>query len=172
MHSVTSDSHTDLWIMDSDCSFHMNPTREWFKTYKVGNLGSVQLGDDKTCGIVGIGKIKVRMHDGIIRTLIEVHHIATLKISLVSLLCPIIHDVSKRINRSIAEKARCPRLNARLPKQFWSEAVSTAVYLINRSPRSSLERKVVEEVWNGKDIDLSNLRIFRCSAYVLIPNDY
>ncbi|KAL8151286.1 hypothetical protein V2J09_021094, partial [Rumex salicifolius] len=65
MFSITSDSH-------------MTPHREWFETYKAGNL------NDKTCGIVGIRQIKVHMHDGIIRMLTEVHHIPTLKKNLIS----------------------------------------------------------------------------------------
>ena len=81
------------------------------------------------------------------------------------------NGVSERMNRSIAEKARCLRLNAGLSKQFWAEAVNMAVYLINRSPRSSLGGKVAEEVWTGVDIDLSNLRIFGCPAYMLVSGD-
>ncbi|CAE5962662.1 unnamed protein product [Arabidopsis arenosa] len=60
---------------------------------------------------------------------------------------------------------------AGLPKVFWAEVVNMVVCLINRLPRASLERKVVEEVWTGVDIDLSNLRIFCCPTYLLIPND-
>lgn len=45
------------------------------------------------------------------------------------------------------------------------------VYLVNRSPHISLEGKVTEEVWTRVDIDLSNLKILRCLAYVLIFND-
>ncbi|KAL8170919.1 LOW QUALITY PROTEIN: hypothetical protein V2J09_022723 [Rumex salicifolius] len=85
MISVTSNSHTDSWIPDLDFSFHMTPHREWFETYKVENLGSDRLRDNKTCGIIGIGQIKVRMHDGIIRMLTEVHHIPALKKNLISL---------------------------------------------------------------------------------------
>ena len=81
------------------------------------------------------------------------------------------NGVSERMNRSIAEKARCLRLNAGLSKQFWAEAVNMAVYLINRSPRSALGGKVAEEVWTGVDIDLSNLRIFGCPAYMLVSGD-
>ena len=81
------------------------------------------------------------------------------------------NKVSERMNRSIAEKARCLRLNGGLPKQFWAEAVNMAVYLINRSPRISLEGKVAEEIWTGVDFDLLNLKIFGCPAYVLIPSD-
>ena len=81
------------------------------------------------------------------------------------------NSVSDRMNRLIAEKGRCLRFNAWLPKQFWAEAVNMAVYLINRSSRSSLEGKVAEEVWIGIDIDLSNLRIFGCQAYMLVSGD-
>ncbi|KAL8151855.1 LOW QUALITY PROTEIN: hypothetical protein V2J09_021663, partial [Rumex salicifolius] len=72
--------HTDSWILDSSCSFHMTPHKKWFETYKAGNLGFVRLGDDKTCGI-----IKVPMHDGIIRTLTEVCHIPALKKNMIFL---------------------------------------------------------------------------------------
>ena len=46
-----------------------------------------------------------------------------------------------------------------------------AVYLINRSPGTSLDGKVSEEVWTGVDLNLSNLKIFGNPAYVLIPSD-
>ena len=45
------------------------------------------------------------------------------------------NGVAEMMNRSIDERARCIRLNARLEKKFWVEAVSMACYLINRSPR-------------------------------------
>ncbi|KAL8139953.1 hypothetical protein V2J09_005974 [Rumex salicifolius] len=41
--------------------------------------------DDKACGIMSIGQIKVHMHDGIIRTLTEVRYISALKKNLISL---------------------------------------------------------------------------------------
>ena len=81
------------------------------------------------------------------------------------------NGVVERMNRSITERARCLRLNAGLPKSFWAEAVSMACYLINRSPRASLGGKVVEEVWTGKPIDLGNLKIFGCPAYVHVSSD-
>ncbi|KAL0383176.1 UNVERIFIED_CONTAM: Retrovirus-related Pol polyprotein from transposon TNT 1-94 [Sesamum calycinum] len=52
----------------------------------------------------------------------------------------------ERMNRSLTERARCLRLNAGLPKNFWAEAVSMACYLINRSPRVSLDGKVAKDV--------------------------
>ncbi|GMJ01306.1 hypothetical protein HRI_003799800 [Hibiscus trionum] len=55
------------------------------------------------------------------------------------------NGVAERMNISLAERARCLRLNAGLPNNFWIEAVSMACYLINRSPQASLGGKVVEE---------------------------
>ena len=44
-------------------------------------------------------------------------------------------------------------------------------YIINRLPRFSLGRKVAEEVWIGKEVDYSLMRIFGCPAYVHIPSE-
>jgi hypothetical protein len=74
------------------------------------------------------------------------------------------------MNRLIAERARCLRLNAGLAKILWANVVSMTCYLINRSPRAALDGKVVEEVWTGNDVDYSGLRVFGCPAYVYIPN--
>ena len=54
--------------------------------------------------------------------------------------------IAERMNRTIAERARCLRLNAGLPKSFWVEVMSMACYFINRKPRAILDGKVAEEV--------------------------
>jgi hypothetical protein len=75
------------------------------------------------------------------------------------------------MNRSIAERARCLRLNVVLAKIFQTDVVSMACYLINRSPRAALDGKVSEEVWTGNEVDYSGLRVFGCPAYVHIPSE-
>jgi hypothetical protein len=75
------------------------------------------------------------------------------------------------MNRSIAERSRCLRLNAGLVKNFWADAVSMACYLINRSLRTSLEGKVGKEAWTGNKVDYSLLRVFGCPAYVHVPSE-
>ena len=62
-------------------------------------------------------------------------------------------------------------MNVDLEKKFWPEAVNMACYLINKSPRAALDRKVAKEVWTGSPIDYSSLRVFGCPAYVHIPNE-
>ncbi|KAH9764272.1 hypothetical protein KPL70_001465 [Citrus sinensis] len=75
------------------------------------------------------------------------------------------NGLAERMNRTIIERVRCMLLNANLSKGFWAEAVTTAAYLINRSPSSALGFKTPQELWSGKPPDLSNLRIFGCPAY-------
>jgi transposase InsO family protein len=81
------------------------------------------------------------------------------------------NGVVERMNKSIAERARCLRLNAGLSKSFWADAVSMTYYLINRSPRVALDGKVAEEVWTGNEVDYFGLRVFGCPAYVHIPSE-
>ncbi|WVZ05968.1 hypothetical protein V8G54_019314 [Vigna mungo] len=80
------------------------------------------------------------------------------------------NGVVERMNRSLTERARSMRVQSGLPKQFWAEAVNTAAYLINRSPSVPLEHKISEEVWSGKEVKLSHLRVFGCVAYVHISD--
>ena len=56
------------------------------------------------------------------------------------------NGLAERMNRTILERVRCMLLGAGLPKVFWGDAANTVVYLINRSPSSTLEYKTPMEV--------------------------
>lgn len=60
------------------------------------------------------------------------------------------NGVAERMNRTIIEKARYMILDSSTNKNFWSEAVLAAVYLIHRSPTSVLQDKVLTELWYGE----------------------
>ena len=77
------------------------------------------------------------------------------------------NGVSERLNRTIIEAVRSMVFHANLPLHFWAEAASTAVYLHNRSPTSSLQNKTPYECWYNEKPDVSNLRVFGCIAYYL-----
>jgi transposase InsO family protein len=81
--AVTSSSISEGWVLDSACSFHLCPNQDWFASYK-NTDGTVLMGNDMACKIVGIGTIKVKMYDGIVRTLTEVRHVPELKKNLIS----------------------------------------------------------------------------------------
>lgn len=57
------------------------------------------------------------------------------------------NGVSKRVNRSLMEKARCMREQAGLPMLFGGDAILFAAYLINRIPHSKLDGAIPLEVW-------------------------
>jgi GAG-pre-integrase domain len=62
----------------------MTPNREWFATYDPSD-GGVLLGNDHLCKIIGVGTIKIKMHNYIIRILTDVRHILDLTKNLISL---------------------------------------------------------------------------------------
>ena len=81
------------------------------------------------------------------------------------------NGVAERMNRTLNERGRCMRIQSGLPKVFWADAINTAAYLINRGPSVPLGYQLPEEVWSGKEVNLSHLRVFGCVSYVLIDSD-
>ena len=63
----------------------MCPSRDAFSTYESLNSGSVLLGNNVECKAIGKGSIQIKVHDGKVQTLTDVHHILELKKSLISL---------------------------------------------------------------------------------------
>ena len=61
--------------------------------------------------------------------------------------------------------------DSKLPQQFWAEALTTAVYLLNRSPTKTLENGTPFEEWTGEKPRVNHMKIFGCTAYTHIPED-
>ena len=87
MLSVSSnrDHLSSSWIMDSTCSYHMTPNKDWFDTYRLVNSSSVMKGNDVSYRVVRIGSIKVKMFDGVINMLCNVRHVLDMRKNLISL---------------------------------------------------------------------------------------
>lgn len=79
------------------------------------------------------------------------------------------NGVAERANRTIIDKAVTLLQESHLPKCLWGEAVNTVIYVKNRIFTVAVKGKTPEEVWSGKKIDLSHLRVFGCAAYMHIP---
>ncbi|WRX08983.1 Integrase [Theobroma cacao] len=62
--AITNCNLMDTWILDSACCFHICPRHDWFTTYQSVNMGTVQVGDDFSLSVVGIGTIRIKMFDG------------------------------------------------------------------------------------------------------------
>ena len=63
------------------------------------------------------------------------------------------------------------QIECRARKEQEVEAMSMSRYFINKSPRAALDRKVVEEVWIGNEVDYSRLRVFGCPTYAHISGE-
>ena len=84
--SLASTSYvSDVWILDSGCSFHMCENRDWFDTYESQSRGEVLMGNNVTCNVIRIGTIKIKMFDGFVKTLGSVRPVSALKKNLISL---------------------------------------------------------------------------------------
>ena len=80
------------------------------------------------------------------------------------------NGVAEQLNRTLMEMAHSMLLDAKLPKEFWAEAISTAVYLKNRSPTKAL-KLTPYEAWHGTKPKVNHLRVFGSDAYAHIPKD-
>ena len=56
-----------------------------------------------------------------------------------------------------------------LSKDLWVEAVACSVYILNRSPTSSVQNFIPEEAWSGKKVTVSHFRIFGCISFAHVP---
>ena len=82
------------------------------------------------------------------------------------------NPVAERINRTIGEGALALLLCAYLPLTFWTYAVSCFSFVKARTPHKSLNLSTPIASWNifnayRSTIDLFDIRIFGCEAYVL-----
>ena len=77
--------------------------------------------------------------------------------------------ISERRNRTLFDMVRAMLKDCKLSKDFWAEALNTAVYLCNRLP--SRGKVSPYEALFGRCPKLGNLRIFGCRAFVQHPRD-
>ncbi|KAG8488508.1 hypothetical protein CXB51_016430 [Gossypium anomalum] len=82
---VNDSKVSEEWILDSGCTFHLSPNRDWFTTYETVSEGVILMGNNASCKIAGVGAIKVKMFDGVVRTLSDVRHVLELKRNSISL---------------------------------------------------------------------------------------
>lgn len=71
--------------MDTGCSYHICPRKEYFETLELGEGGVVRLGNNKACKIQGIGTIRLKMFDDRDFLLKDVRYIPELRRNLISI---------------------------------------------------------------------------------------
>jgi len=81
------------------------------------------------------------------------------------------NGVAERKNRHLMEVARAMMFHTNVPKHFWSDAVVSASYLINRTPTKILLDSSPFEVLNKVKPFINHLRVFGCVCFVLISGE-
>ena len=81
------------------------------------------------------------------------------------------NGVVERMNRTILERTRSMRIHARLPLNLWANVIDIVVYLINRGPSMALDGGILEELWTGKKVNYSFLRVFGCEAFAHVDKE-
>ena len=80
------------------------------------------------------------------------------------------NGVAERLNRTIMDNVRALLYHGHLPLSLWGEAVSTVVYLRNRSPTSSVDVTPYQKLFQMKP-HVGHLRVFGCCVYVKVPDE-
>lgn len=77
------------------------------------------------------------------------------------------NGVSERMNRTLLDLARAMRFEKKLPETLWGEAVLHAAWIRNRCPTTALDGNTPIRALTGIRPDLSNIREFGETVYVL-----
>ena len=77
------------------------------------------------------------------------------------------NGVAERLNRTLLGTVRTMLREAQVRKEWWVYAVITANYLRNRSPATG--QNTPYQLWTGERPSLAHLRVWGCTAWVLIP---
>ena len=76
------------------------------------------------------------------------------------------NGVAERKNMTVMSMVQAMLKAKDLPRELWGEAVSTAVYILNRSLTKSLKGQTPHEKWTGRRPSVDHMRIFGCVAHV------
>ena len=72
------------WILDMGAIYHVCHKREWFASFEKLNGGMVQMVDDHTCIMDGVGMVFIKIIDGIVWELKDVIYVFQIKKNILS----------------------------------------------------------------------------------------
>nr|GEV57069.1 hypothetical protein [Tanacetum cinerariifolium] len=82
------------------------------------------------------------------------------------------NGVAERKNRTLIEAARSMLADSKLPTMFWTEAVSTACYFLNRVSITNPNNKIPYELLSRKVPNIRHLKPFGCQVTILNTSDH
>ncbi|CAJ2654735.1 unnamed protein product [Trifolium pratense] len=82
--SINLASHDSTWIIDSGASYHVTPRSDFFSSYTIGDFGTVKMGNEGVCKIVGMGDVWVETSIGCKLQLKNVRHVPDIRLNVIS----------------------------------------------------------------------------------------
>nr|GEX54324.1 hypothetical protein [Tanacetum cinerariifolium] len=160
----------DKGIMDSGCSRHMTGNKAHLADYQEFKGGFVAFGGSNG-RITSKGKITAGRSDNETEfknhELIEFYWLKGIKREYSKARTLQQNGVAKRKNRILIEAARTMLADLFLPTTFWSEAVNTACYVLNRVLVTKPQNKTPYEILTGRQPIINYLRPFGCHVTIL-----
>nr|GEV14225.1 putative ribonuclease H-like domain-containing protein [Tanacetum cinerariifolium] len=95
-----------------------------------------------------------------------------IKMDYINAKTPQQNGVSERKNRTLIEAARTLLADSLLPTIFWTEAVATACYVLNRVLVAKPHNKTPYELLTGDKPAIGYLKPFGCQVTILNTSDY
>lgn len=83
--AMTKNTEKEDWVLGSGCTFHMTSNEKWFVFYKQWDGGSVFMGNNHGCKVVGIGDVMLKLEDNREILLKNVRHIPEIRRNLISI---------------------------------------------------------------------------------------
>jgi len=74
--------------------------------------------------------------------------------------------VVEQKNQTLEDMTRTMLVASSLPRNFWTEALNTACYIINRCTIRPIHNKMPYELFKGRKPNIVHLRVFGCKCYV------
>jgi hypothetical protein len=81
------------------------------------------------------------------------------------------NGVSERKNHHLLKVTRTLIFQNNVPKIYWSDAVLTSTYLINRLSNMKLKNMSPLKILKGRKIELDHIRVFGCACFVHIKRN-
>ena len=72
----------------------------------------------------------------------------------------------ERRNQTVVRMAGSMMKAKKMPAEFWGEAVTTTVFILNHVPTKALKGKTPFEAWHGRKPNVSFLRTFGYVGHV------
>ncbi|KAK4423648.1 Retrovirus-related Pol polyprotein from transposon TNT 1-94 [Sesamum alatum] len=155
--SLVQDSFVIIAVIDTRATIHVTPNKSFFPSYEAESFGTVKMGNEDMCQIVGRGDIILSSNVGCQLILKDVKHVPDIRLNLIS--------VGKLDDDGF--ESHYGNGNWKLTKGN----LALARGVKEGSLYHTSDKEIPGKVWSGQKASYNHLKVFGCQAFVHIPKD-